>query len=135
MRAGERLEILPRKHWVCPLCLLIYIEITQGLRTNSNSLLMKRRREHGECESREGGRGCIVLGTPVCTSTKRRDPTLLTMRKWMRKLTALDIAVSCLILVAAVAFRMRAIGIAPDLGVCLAPTVAGQISLKKLNRL
>ena len=29
-------------------------------------LLMKRRREHGECETRPGGRGCLVLGTPVC---------------------------------------------------------------------
>ena len=29
-------------------------------------LLMKRRREHGECETRPGGRGCLVLGTSVC---------------------------------------------------------------------
>jgi hypothetical protein len=97
---------------------------------------MKRRREHGECESREGGRGCIILGTPVCTFTKRREPTLLAlMRKWMRKLTALNIAFSCLILLAAVAFRMRAIGIAPDLGVCLAPTVTGPFPFQTLNRL
>jgi hypothetical protein len=30
------------------------------------SLLMKRRREHGECETRPGGRGCLVLGTAAC---------------------------------------------------------------------
>lgn len=27
---------------------------------------MKRRREHGECETKPGGRGCLVLGTAVC---------------------------------------------------------------------
>jgi hypothetical protein len=34
---------------------------------------MKRRREHGECETRVGGRGCLVLGTPVCEV--RREKT------------------------------------------------------------
>lgn len=33
-------------------------------------LLMKRRREHGECETRPGGRGCLVFGTPICQSKK-----------------------------------------------------------------
>jgi hypothetical protein len=29
-------------------------------------LLMKRRREHGECDIKVGGRGCLVYGTKVC---------------------------------------------------------------------
>ncbi|KAH6717115.1 hypothetical protein BKA61DRAFT_478251 [Leptodontidium sp. MPI-SDFR-AT-0119] len=33
-------------------------------------LLMKRRREHGECDTREGGRGCLVFDTKVCTFRK-----------------------------------------------------------------
>jgi hypothetical protein len=33
---------------------------------------MKRRREHGECETRVGGRGCLVLGTSVCTFRKEK---------------------------------------------------------------
>lgn len=37
-----------------------------------NRLLMKRRREHGECETREGGRGCLVFGTGICTF-RRKD--------------------------------------------------------------
>jgi len=32
---------------------------------------MKRRREHGECERRLGGRGCLVFGTPVCKFRRR----------------------------------------------------------------
>ena len=43
-----------------------------------NRLLMKRRREHGECEAKVGGRGCVVLGTPVCTFRK------VERRWWMR---------------------------------------------------
>lgn len=33
---------------------------------------MKRRREHGECDTREGGRGCLVFGTKICTFRKRK---------------------------------------------------------------
>jgi len=33
---------------------------------------MKRRREHGECETREGGRGCLVFGTKLCTFRKAK---------------------------------------------------------------
>jgi hypothetical protein len=33
---------------------------------------MKRRREHGECDIREGGRGCLVFGTKVCTFRRER---------------------------------------------------------------
>jgi hypothetical protein len=32
---------------------------------------MKRRREHGECDTREGGRGCLVFGTKICTYQKK----------------------------------------------------------------
>ncbi|PQE28924.1 F-box domain-containing protein [Rutstroemia sp. NJR-2017a BBW] len=32
----------------------------------SVQLLMKRRREHQECEDRPGGRGCLVFGRPIC---------------------------------------------------------------------
>lgn len=35
-------------------------------------LLMKRRREHGECEAKPGGRGCLVLGTPVCAVRREK---------------------------------------------------------------
>ena len=31
---------------------------------------MKRRREHGECDTMEGGRGCLVYDTKVCTFRK-----------------------------------------------------------------
>ncbi len=37
-------------------------------------LLMQRRRQHGECEDRKGGRGCLVMGTSRCEviAKKRR---------------------------------------------------------------
>jgi len=34
---------------------------------------MKRRREHGECDTREGGRGCLVFGTKICTFDESRS--------------------------------------------------------------
>jgi len=34
---------------------------------------MKRRREHGECDTREGGRGCLVFGTKICTIDESRS--------------------------------------------------------------
>lgn len=39
----------------------------------SISLLMRRRREHVECDSGEGERGCLVFGTKVCTFQKKPD--------------------------------------------------------------
>lgn len=33
---------------------------------------MKRRREHGECETRPNGRGCLVFGTKICTYEKKQ---------------------------------------------------------------
>ncbi|KUJ16947.1 uncharacterized protein LY89DRAFT_585731 [Mollisia scopiformis] len=46
-------------------------------------LLMKRRREHGECETREGGRGCLVFETKVCTYRKERMGRFEVFREWM----------------------------------------------------
>ncbi|KAH6608446.1 hypothetical protein Trco_001792 [Trichoderma cornu-damae] len=40
-------------------------------------LLMKRRREHIECESRPG-LGCIIYGTPTCPDRRRK------MKAWQR---------------------------------------------------
>jgi len=45
---------------------------------------MKRRREHGECESHEGGRGCLVFDTPIC-GLKKKD-RLASMRRWVSQL-------------------------------------------------
>ncbi|KAF8857261.1 hypothetical protein BDZ45DRAFT_744651 [Acephala macrosclerotiorum] len=46
-------------------------------------LLMKRRREHGECETREGGRGCLVFETKVCEYRKKRMTKWDKFREWM----------------------------------------------------
>ncbi|KAH7312983.1 hypothetical protein BKA65DRAFT_149899 [Rhexocercosporidium sp. MPI-PUGE-AT-0058] len=46
-------------------------------------LLMKRRREHGECDTREGGRGCLVFDTKVCTFRKPELGRLERMKSWM----------------------------------------------------
>ena len=40
---------------------------------NTHRLLMKRRREHQECDSKPGGRGCLVLGRDVCLDKKRSN--------------------------------------------------------------
>jgi hypothetical protein len=45
-------------------------------------LLMARRRQHGECEVAEGGRGCLVLGTKTCEWKKARSPGIR-IRKWI----------------------------------------------------
>jgi hypothetical protein len=42
---------------------------------------MKRRREHGECETRPNGRGCLVFGTKICTY---RKPVLSRMQNIRR---------------------------------------------------
>ena len=47
---------------------------------------MKRRREHGECETREGGRGCLVFGTAVCAFRKRRMGWKATAKRWTKKI-------------------------------------------------
>ncbi|KAG9235143.1 hypothetical protein BJ875DRAFT_459737 [Amylocarpus encephaloides] len=38
----------------------------------SVKLLMERRRQHFECETRPGGRGCLIFGTKICTHQKAR---------------------------------------------------------------
>ena len=47
---------------------------------------MKRRREHGECETREGGRGCLVFGTSICAFRRERMGIKATATRWARKL-------------------------------------------------
>jgi len=44
---------------------------------------MKRRREHGECDIREGGRGCLVFGTKVCTFRKAKRGRLEGLKRWL----------------------------------------------------
>jgi hypothetical protein len=44
---------------------------------------MKRRREHVECETREGGRGCLILGTRVCTFRKKQMASEI-LKRWVR---------------------------------------------------
>lgn len=45
-------------------------------------LLMLRRRQHGECETAAGGRGCLVLGTKTC-EWKRSRSSIVRIRKWL----------------------------------------------------
>lgn len=45
-------------------------------------LLMARRRQHGECEVAEGGRGCLVLGTKTCEWRRSRSPKVR-LQKWV----------------------------------------------------
>ncbi|CAG8960819.1 hypothetical protein HYFRA_00002356 [Hymenoscyphus fraxineus] len=45
-------------------------------------LLMKRRREHGECESRPDGRGCLVFGTKICTYKKEELGWIAVFKKF-----------------------------------------------------
>jgi hypothetical protein len=47
---------------------------------------MKRRREHGDCDTKKGGRGCLVFGSKVCTHEKKETGRLETVRKWGGKL-------------------------------------------------
>jgi hypothetical protein len=46
-------------------------------------LLMKRRREHGECETREGGRGCLVFETKICEYRRQRMRKVEVFREWL----------------------------------------------------
>jgi hypothetical protein len=48
---------------------------------------MKRRREHGECDTREGGRGCLVFGTKVCTYRKKPTTRIEATKKWVMGIT------------------------------------------------
>jgi hypothetical protein len=53
---------------------------------------MKRRREHGDCDTKKGGRGCLVFGSKVCTHEKKETGRLETVRKWVRKLCSRNVA-------------------------------------------
>jgi hypothetical protein len=76
---------------------------------------MRRRREHIECESREGGRGCIILGTSICTVKKKENEQLAVIRRWVSKVTIFSNALCCFVLVLALAIATRMIGIATRL--------------------
>lgn len=55
--------------WVLPQLLW-----PQDVETNNVcSLLMKRRREHQECDTKPGGRGCLVLGRNICIDKKESN--------------------------------------------------------------
>jgi len=49
---------------------------------------MKRRREHGDCDTKVGGRGCLVFGSKVCTHEKKEAGRLETVRKWVGRLVS-----------------------------------------------
>jgi hypothetical protein len=51
-------------------------------------ILMKRRREHAECDAHLGGRGCLVFGSPVCTERRRKSNTRR-WKVWLRFMAAL----------------------------------------------
>ena len=65
MRTWERYEVLSRE---CEVCFILFFWIE--IKLIVSRLLMKRRREHGECDTTEGGRGCLVFDTKVCTFRK-----------------------------------------------------------------
>lgn len=53
---------------------------------DTSRLLMKRRREHGECETRPDGRGCLVFGTKICTYQKKELSKISTFKKSFTKI-------------------------------------------------
>lgn len=85
-------------------------------------LLMKRRREHFECETRDGGRGCIILGTPVCTLKKMKEQAHRAMvHRWIWNFTTLNIIFCCFVLIAAVGISMGTAINTTDIGAYLTP--------------
>ncbi|TVY24380.1 hypothetical protein LHYA1_G007449 [Lachnellula hyalina] len=56
-------------------------------------LLMKRRREHGECDTGEGGRGCLVFGTRICTFRRKRIGLLEKIRSSILRLGSENVLV------------------------------------------
>jgi hypothetical protein len=56
------------------------------MRLIANRLLMKRRREHGECDTREGGRGCLVFGTGACTFRRNEVGWVEKMKRGLSRL-------------------------------------------------
>jgi hypothetical protein len=46
---------------------------------------MKRRREHGECDTRPDGRGCLVFGTKICTFPRRKVSHFEKLGRWMER--------------------------------------------------
>jgi hypothetical protein len=58
---------------------------------------MKRRREHGECEMKVGGRGCLVFGTPVCSHKKIERGALATVKKMGRSVAEYQVLLCVLV--------------------------------------
>ena len=81
---------------------------------------MKRRREHIECENKEGGRGCIILGTPICKSKKKQAPWAV-MKGWILRFATLYIAFCFFVFVAIAAIGIQTAGTVVDVGAYLTP--------------
>jgi hypothetical protein len=60
-----------------------------NLLTKMYSLLMERRREHGECDTQPNGRGCLVFGTNICTYRKPVRSRIQGILLWWLCLTLL----------------------------------------------
>lgn len=71
-----------RLHLECPHDGSCLLSSDRNFCRGSVRLLMARRRQHGECEIAEGGRGCLVLGTRTCEWRKARSP-MIRIRKWI----------------------------------------------------
>lgn len=67
----------------------------------SVALLMKRRREHQECDSKPGGRGCLVLGRSICLD-KKDDSHLKVVWRYVRSGIPLWLVVVTIALLATV---------------------------------
>lgn len=71
-----------RLHLKCPNDGTCLLNSDRNFCRGSVRLLMARRRQHGECETRDGGRGCLVLGTKICEWRRSRSP-ILRLRRWL----------------------------------------------------
>ena len=90
---------------------------------------MKRRREHIECECREGGRGCIVLGTPICTFKKKEQIPWAVMKRWIWNFATLYAALCCFVFVAIVAIGIGMADTVTEVGAYLASAYIPSTSL------
>ncbi|KAF7868506.1 hypothetical protein EAF04_005037 [Stromatinia cepivora] len=82
----------------------------------SVALLMKRRREHQECDSKPGGRGCLVLGRSVCVE-KKGNHHLKVVWRYLRSGTPLWLAVVTVALLAIVIAPTRTSPITEDVDI------------------
>jgi hypothetical protein len=79
---------------------------------------MKRRREHGECDTREGGRGCLVFGTKVCAYRKTPTTRIQAAKKWAMGVMNMNAALWWML--AAAIGAMLAVGVMWMRGVVIA---------------